>query len=90
MDIEIFKIIYLQVHANSFSGSNFFCLKIHLFLTIEYSGIIWAYQAHENKIREAGGRNTRLEGLSKEDEALLGHRHPGFRWVSQNLFYIPN
>lgn len=46
-------------------------------LMVLFSGIAWFYQVRENKIREAGGRDHRLDGLSPDEVALLGSRHPG-------------
>lgn len=41
-----------------------------------------AYTRWENGVREKGGRDARLVGLSAEEEKDLGYRHPGFRYVS--------
>ena len=35
----------------------------------------------ENRQRDLGRRAHRLDGISAEDEALLGSRHPAFRYV---------
>ncbi|KAE9972353.1 hypothetical protein BLS_004063 [Venturia inaequalis] len=43
------------------------------------SGIL--YCQRENKIREAGGRDQRLEGLSEREVVELGYRHPEFRYI---------
>ena len=41
------------------------------------------YQMSENKIRERGGRDNRLETEGGEGaaEGMLGHRHPKFRYT---------
>lgn len=39
-----------------------------------------AYQKWENKKREEGGRDYRLE-RSEEEVATLGHLHPQFRYI---------
>jgi hypothetical protein len=40
----------------------------------------------ENKIRDAGGRDYRLQGLTKEEILHLGSRHP--RYVVHLLDYV--
>ncbi|ORY78912.1 putative pantothenate transporter [Leucosporidium creatinivorum] len=44
------------------------------------TGVMLFYQMWENKQREKGKRDHRLEGLSHEEQALLGHKHPAFRY----------
>lgn len=40
------------------------------------------YCMYENKARIAGKRDHRLEGLSQEEQDLLGSRHPSYRyWI---------
>lgn len=41
-------------------------------------GII--YCAYENRVRAAGKRDYRLEGLTEEEQEQLGNRHPHFRY----------
>ncbi|ORY71807.1 major facilitator superfamily domain-containing protein [Pseudomassariella vexata] len=48
-----------------------------LFLTL--FGIF--YCMWENRLRERGGRDYRLEGLTEEEQAGLGYRHPQFRYI---------
>jgi len=36
---------------------------------------------YENKLRNEGKRDARLEGLSEEEIRGLGHRHPQFRYM---------
>jgi uncharacterized membrane protein YidH (DUF202 family) len=38
------------------------------------------YMHWENKQRAQGRRDYRLEGLTEEETAQLGHRHPKFRY----------
>ncbi|KAK4097324.1 MFS general substrate transporter [Parathielavia hyrcaniae] len=38
------------------------------------------YCAHENRLRAAGKRDHRLEGLTEQEQELLGNRHPSFRY----------
>ncbi|PIA98720.1 putative transporter [Cercospora beticola] len=39
------------------------------------------YCLYENRVRARGGRNSRLNGLSEEEIADLGYRHPDFRYM---------
>lgn len=39
------------------------------------------YIRNENKKRNAGDRDHRLEGLSDEERRGLGYRHPEFRYM---------
>jgi hypothetical protein len=39
------------------------------------------YCKYENKVRKAGGRDHRLEGLSESGVVDLGYRHPEFRYI---------
>ena len=36
------------------------------------------YCRHENRTRVSGGRDDRIK---EEEETLLGHRHPNFRYT---------
>lgn len=36
---------------------------------------------YENKVRDAGGRNYKVEELSERDIVQLGYRHPEFRYI---------
>ncbi|KAI5924830.1 major facilitator superfamily domain-containing protein [Camillea tinctor] len=40
------------------------------------------YCVRENRIRARGGRDSRLVGLTEEEKADLGYRHPDFRYIS--------
>ena len=40
------------------------------------------YIKWENKKREAGDRQRRLENLSDEEKSVLDYRHPDFRYTS--------
>lgn len=40
------------------------------------------YCKWENKQREAGKRDHRLEGLTLEEQGKLGYRHPSFRYIT--------
>ena len=40
-----------------------------------------AYCKWENKQRNLGKRDHRLNGLSEEQVKDLGHRHPDFRYI---------
>lgn len=44
------------------------------------SGGLWYYCWQENKKRDRGLRDHRLEGLTTEEVYLLSHRHPDFRY----------
>lgn len=48
-----------------------------LFLSI--FGIL--YCTYENRLRAAGKRDHRLEGLTEEEASQLGYRHPEFRYI---------
>lgn len=52
-----------------------------LVLSLVLSMVLLFYQKRENGRRERGEREGRLEGLSAEEEVMLGHRHPGFRYT---------
>lgn len=39
------------------------------------------YCVWENRLRNRGGRDGRLEGLSEDDIADLGYRYPEFRYI---------
>lgn len=39
------------------------------------------YCKRENKVRDAGGRDHRVEGLSEKEVVELGYRHPEFRYI---------
>jgi hypothetical protein len=45
------------------------------------SFIASARYLYENKQRDNGKRDHRLEGLSQEDIDELGHTHPSFRFT---------
>jgi hypothetical protein len=42
----------------------------------------WRYCSWENKQRDLGKRDHRLDGLTQEEIEDLGHRHPRFRYAS--------
>lgn len=44
------------------------------------SALLTVYLQRENRRREAGQRDARIEGLSLEEQESLGHRHPAFRY----------
>ncbi|KAL8284060.1 hypothetical protein RQP46_005173 [Phenoliferia psychrophenolica] len=46
------------------------------------AGLLILYTKWENKQREAGKRDHRLEGLSESEIEVLGSRHPEFRYLS--------
>ncbi|EKM81338.1 hypothetical protein AGABI1DRAFT_99367 [Agaricus bisporus var. burnettii JB137-S8] len=47
---------------------------------IMFTGVGMWYLRHENKKRDQGGRDYRLEGRTKEEIRDLGYRHPNFRY----------
>ncbi|KAJ1329540.1 MFS transporter ACS family allantoate permease [Microdochium nivale] len=51
-----------------------------LVLVLSVGGIL--YCNWENKVRARGGRDDRLVGLTEEQQADLGYRHPEFRYIS--------
>ncbi|KAI1423027.1 major facilitator superfamily domain-containing protein [Xylaria sp. FL1777] len=57
---------------------NFAAQVVVLFLSV--FGLL--YCLRENRIRERGGRDHRLEGLTEEEKADLGYRHPDFRYIA--------
>ncbi|KAI0977315.1 major facilitator superfamily domain-containing protein [Xylaria arbuscula] len=57
---------------------NFAAQVVVLFLAT--FGIL--YCLRENRIRERGGRDNRLEGLTEEEKVDLGYRHPDFRYIA--------
>lgn len=56
---------------------NFAAQVVVLFLSI--FGIL--YCMRENRLRERGGRDNRLVGLTEEEKADLGYRHPDYRYI---------
>ena len=40
-----------------------------------------AYNMRENKVREEGKRNHRLDGLNDAEKRDLGHKHSDFRYI---------
>ncbi|KAI1735103.1 major facilitator superfamily domain-containing protein [Xylaria scruposa] len=57
---------------------NFAAQVVVLFLST--FGIL--YCLRENRIRARGGRDDRLLGLTEEEQADLGYRHPDFRYIA--------
>lgn len=57
---------------------NFAAQVVALFLST--FGIV--YCLRENRIRARGGRDNRLVGLTEEEKADLGYRHPDFRYIT--------
>lgn len=55
-------------------------LMVAALLCVVLAGACWLYQVRENKLRAAGGRDYRLDGLNADEISLLGHRHPEFRY----------
>ncbi|KAK4631650.1 hypothetical protein CLAFUW4_02533 [Fulvia fulva] len=49
-------------------------------LCLSVGGI--GYCVWENRLRARGGRDGRLQGLSEEEIADLGYRHPDFQYIS--------
>ncbi|KAL2106130.1 hypothetical protein VUR80DRAFT_7240 [Thermomyces stellatus] len=49
-------------------------------LALSVFGIL--YCMRENRLRAAGKRDNRLEGLTEEQQADLGYRHPEFRYIT--------
>lgn len=41
---------------------------------------LWWWQKKQNKISDSGKHDHRLEGLSPEEEQVLGIKHPLFRY----------
>jgi hypothetical protein len=46
---------------------------------LSISGIL--YCMYENRVRAAGKRDHRIQGLSHEEQLDLGHKHPDFRYT---------
>ncbi|KIX08038.1 uncharacterized protein Z518_02693 [Rhinocladiella mackenziei CBS 650.93] len=40
-----------------------------------------AYNMRENRVRDQGRRNHRLDGLRTDEKRDLGHKHPDFRYI---------
>ena len=49
-------------------------------LVLSVFGIL--YCMRENRLRAQGKRDHRLEGLTEEEQADLGYRHPDFRYIT--------
>lgn len=43
--------------------------------------VLWAYCRWENRQRDMGKRDHRLQGLTREQELELSSRHPAFRYL---------
>ena len=52
------------------------------FAALALSSFGIAYCMWENRLRDRGGRDYRLEGLTEEEQADLGYRHPEFRYIA--------
>ncbi|ETN46978.1 uncharacterized protein HMPREF1541_01168 [Cyphellophora europaea CBS 101466] len=51
-----------------------------LVLCLASFGIYWCHR--ENRLRDQGKRDHRLNGLTEAEQADLGHLHPSFRYIS--------
>jgi hypothetical protein len=52
------------------------------FLVLALSLVGIAYCKWENRLRARGGRDYRLQGLTEQEQADLGYRHPEFRYIA--------
>lgn len=43
--------------------------------------VLWIYCRWENRQRDMGKRDHRLQGLTREQELELSSRHPAFRYL---------
>ena len=66
---------YLPTAAPQYTAGNSVNLAIGVCITLLF-GITLLYQRHENRIRDSGGRDHRLEGKTESEIAQLGHLHP--------------
>lgn len=48
-------------------------------LVVASVGII--YTMRENRVRQQGKRDHRLDGLDEAEKRDLGHKHPDFRYI---------
>lgn len=47
---------------------------------LAFAAVLLVYMVYDNQRRTAGAYDRRLDGLTIEQAARLGHRHPGFKW----------
>ena len=48
-------------------------------LCVSSFGIV--YNMRENRVRQQGKRNHRIDGLTEAEKRDLGHKHPEFRYI---------
>ncbi|EKM81340.1 hypothetical protein AGABI1DRAFT_72253 [Agaricus bisporus var. burnettii JB137-S8] len=70
---------YLPGDAPNFRTGNSINLAAGI-AVIVFVSIGMLYLRHENRKRDHGGRDYRLEGKTEEEIRDLGYRHPGFRY----------
>ncbi|KAI8966159.1 MFS general substrate transporter [Daldinia sp. FL1419] len=72
---------YLPNDGPSFPIGHTINLVAQIFaLFLSFGGI--GYCLWENRVRARGGRDSRLVGLTEEEKADLGYRHPDFRYIA--------
>ncbi|KAF3064891.1 hypothetical protein GL218_02573 [Daldinia childiae] len=72
---------YLPNDGPSFPIGHTINLVAQIFALFLSTGGI-AYCLWENRVRARGGRDSRLVGLTEEEKADLGYRHPDFRYIA--------
>jgi drug/metabolite transporter (DMT)-like permease len=71
---------YLPTDAPRYKTGHYINLGAEALVCIlGLTGII--YIRWENRVRDKGGRNERLVGLTEDEVQVLGFRHPEFRYV---------
>jgi sugar phosphate permease len=71
---------YLPKDAPGYYRGHYISLGAEALGTLTAIGAI-IYTRWENRQREAGRRDDRLQGLSDEEQNQLGYRHPEFRYM---------
>lgn len=72
---------YLPNDGPNFPIGHTINLVAQIFVLFLSSFGIW-YCLRENRLRARGARNHRLEGLTEQEKADLGYRHPEFRYIA--------
>lgn len=70
---------YLSIHTPNFLPGNALNVAASAAIIVMVAGLT-VYLRNENKRRDNGERDQRLEGLPASEAELLGHNHPAFRY----------
>ncbi|KAM0746158.1 putative pantothenate transporter [Meredithblackwellia eburnea MCA 4105] len=70
---------YISKDAPNYKKGNTLNLA-GMIIVFALTAFTWAYMNWENKKRDNGDRDHRLEGLTEDQAAMLGHKHPKYRY----------